>query len=198
MEDARAQRYKRVAARLPFRFARKRKTDESGQSLVEFALMLPLLCLLLLGVVEVGRAIFITLAVNNAATAGVEYGSLSTSNASDTGGMKLSATCDANGSQCTGNMVNGIKVISCVCNATGILTSAKVTPTSGCVCDTGSGVSCAPAGWSSCPASCGSGQSVECVNVTTTATFNSLFNYPGLPSTFHANGNATMRVRGGQ
>ena len=142
IEGATAQKDKTVAARLPFGFARKRKTAESGQSLTEFALMLPLLCLLLVGVVEVGRAIFITLAVNNAATAGVEFGAQSTSNASNTTGMTTIALCDANGQTTTGS-----PPIS-TCNTTGILTAANVTPTSGCVCDSGTGVSCAPTGWS--------------------------------------------------
>ncbi len=42
---------------------------------MEFAFLLPVLLLLAVGVVELGRAAAFTIAVNNAATAGVEYGS---------------------------------------------------------------------------------------------------------------------------
>ncbi|MGA2904671.1 MAG: TadE/TadG family type IV pilus assembly protein, partial [Candidatus Korobacteraceae bacterium] len=163
----------------------QRKTAEGGQSLIEFAWMLPFLLLLFLGIVELGRAAFITMVVNNAATAGVEYGSQNEGKASDIVGMQNSALCDANG-QSAG-----------VCNTTGILTAANVTATFGCTCDTGNGGSCAPASWSSCAVigSCEGGVMVQCVQVKTTATFNSLFNYPGLPTMFTANGNAVMRVR---
>ena len=40
-----------------------------------------------------------------------------------------------------------------------------------------------------------SGKVVECVQVTTTASFNPIFSYPGLPTSYTANGRAVMRVR---
>jgi Flp pilus assembly protein TadG len=189
MEHETAAREKTAAGRLPFRLARKSKTAEGGQSLAEFALMLPFLCLLLVGIVELGRAVYITIVVNNAATAGVEFGSQNATTASKLTGtpasMQNSALCDANGSNAVGT-----------CNTSGILTAAGITPSSGCVCDTGSGASCNPMPTNgSCANFSCTGTVVECVNVTTTASFHSLFTYPGLPQTFHANGNATMRVR---
>jgi Flp pilus assembly protein TadG len=47
--------------------------DEAGQSLVEFALALPVLLLILLGLADFGRAFFYTTAIANAARAGAEY-----------------------------------------------------------------------------------------------------------------------------
>jgi Flp pilus assembly protein TadG len=47
--------------------------DERGQSLVEFALALPVLLLLLLGLVDFGRAFYYTSTIANAARAGAEY-----------------------------------------------------------------------------------------------------------------------------
>ena len=49
---------------------RKNNGSERGQTLLEFALVLPFLMVLGVGVVDVGRAIYYTIAVNNAAAAG--------------------------------------------------------------------------------------------------------------------------------
>ncbi len=152
----------------------QRKTAEGGQSLAEFALMLPFMALLLIGTVEVGRAAFLSMVVSHGATAGAEYGAQNTTTAQDFTGMMTYATQDSN---------------------FGIMTATAI---NGCLCDNGSGTSCTnplPPGSCtniSCP---GSGHVVECVQVTTHATFNALFHYPGLPKTFQANGNAVMRVR---
>ena len=47
--------------------------DELGQSLVEFALMMPFLLVILLGVADLGRAFYYTSAIANAARAGAAY-----------------------------------------------------------------------------------------------------------------------------
>jgi Flp pilus assembly protein TadG len=54
--------------------AQKPRSNEAGQSLLEMALLLPILCLLVVGITDLGRAAAVTMMVNNAATAGVEYG----------------------------------------------------------------------------------------------------------------------------
>lgn len=158
----------------------RRQSRDSGQSMLELALMLPFLALLLLGIVEMGRAIYYTIAVNNAATAGAEYGSQSsTKTAGDYTGMQNSATMDAN------------------------FSAMSATGTRGCTCDNGNGNSCVypvPSPSTCDPnsgnyVSCTGGTVVECVQVTTTANFSPLFSYPGLPSSFTANGKAVMRVR---
>lgn len=155
------------------------RKSERGQTMLEFALMLPFMLLLGVGIVEIGRAIFYTIAVNNAATAGVEYGSQNGTTASDTSGMQNAATSDANFSAMT------------------------AVATHGCTCDNGGGTtaeSCtypvpAPSTCSAAIESTCSGTIVECVQVNTTATFSPIFNYPGLPSSYTANGKAVMRVR---
>jgi Flp pilus assembly protein TadG len=65
---------------------------ERGASLAEFALLLPFLSLLLLGVIDFGRAYYLGIEVSNAAYAGALYGS---QNPSDTKGMQNAATGDA-------------------------------------------------------------------------------------------------------
>jgi len=63
-----------------------------GASLVEFGLLLPLLCLLLIGVIDFGRAYYLDIEVSNAAHAGALYG---TQNSTDITGMQNAATGDA-------------------------------------------------------------------------------------------------------
>jgi Flp pilus assembly protein TadG len=167
---------------------RQHNRSERGQTLLEFALVLPFLMVLGVGVIDVGRAIYYTIAVNNAAAAGVEYGSKDPIYASPAhyGDMKQSAQCDANGG--TGN--------NC---PNGILALSNITATSGCLCDNGGGTaaeSCSyPIVTNDCTLQCNSGKVVECVQVTTTASFNPIFGYPGLPTSYTANGRAVMRVR---
>ena len=168
-----------IADRLPSRTAHKRKAVESGQSLIEFALLLPVLCLLSIGIIEIGRAAAYTIAVNNAATAGVEYGSQNEAAAQDTNGIVTKATEDAN-----------LPVISHM--------TLNVTTTYGCACDNGTGASCTypvPGPGTCTGIACGEGSIIECVQVNTTATWDSMFQYPGLPSSYQANGKAVMRVR---
>ena len=153
----------------------KRKLRDSGQSMLEFALMLPFLMLLMVGVIEIGRAIYYTVEVNHAATAGVVYGSQNATTAQNVGQMQTYATADA------------------------AVTGMSATAVNGCACDYGNGTSCSYplASQSNCPGfSCTSGgQVVECVQVTTQATITPIFHFPGLPMSYQANGEAVMRVR---
>src|ERR1019366_9541816 len=97
MERRAVMRQEKGAGRLPGQAARQSKTAEAGQTLLEFAFMLPFMMLLLLGIAEIGRAAFISITVSNAATAGAEYGSQNGTTAADFPGMQNAALCDANG-----------------------------------------------------------------------------------------------------
>lgn len=66
--------------------------QERGASLVELGLMLPFLALLLLGVIDFGRAYYVNVEVSNAAYTGALYG---TQNSTDTTGMQNAALADA-------------------------------------------------------------------------------------------------------
>ena len=143
---------------------------------MEFAFLLPVLLLLAVGVVELGRAAAFTIAVNNAATAGVEWGSQNEARAQDFAGMVNAATTDANFS----------------------FGKITATATNGCTCDPGSGKSCSyPVPTSPpCSVGCPADQTiVECVQVTTTGTWSSVLYFPGIPTSYQANGQAVMRVR---
>src|SRR5689334_20807673 len=67
---------------------------ESGQSLVELAVLVPLLVLLLMGVIELGRYAQIAILVGNAARAGAAYGAQSLAQSADPTGIKTAAGND--------------------------------------------------------------------------------------------------------
>ena len=167
--------------------SRSRSAGDRGQSMLEFALMAPFLLLLMTGVVELGRVIFYTVAVNHAATAGVDFAAQDATTAQNLNQTQLYATQDAN------------------------FPGTTATATYGCYCDTGAGVSCTyQPGGQDCTGSngdscsCGTigskcsaagDQIVECVQVTTKATITPLFHFPALPASYQANGHAVLRVR---
>ncbi|HLW81383.1 MAG TPA: TadE/TadG family type IV pilus assembly protein [Candidatus Acidoferrales bacterium] len=150
---------------------------QSGQTLVEVALLTPLLLLLALGVIEMGRYAYISILVGNAARAGAAYGAQSLPQSVDTAGIQTAADNDF---QNNGQNVSNLSVTSstsCGCDSNGTITSA--------VCTTGPNPSAG---------TCASGHWVVLVSVTASGTFNSLFSYPGIPSSITVNRTATMRV----
>lgn len=141
---------------------------QRGAALVEFALVLPLLMLLLLGGVEIGRYAYFAIQVGNAARAGVQYAAQNPVTALDTNGITSAAQADG---------------------ATSIA-SLNVSPTNYCTCWDGT------AGTSvSCTGTCPSGsQQVEYVQVSVSGKISPLFNYPFLPAALTVSNTATMRV----
>ena len=73
------------------------KMRERGQSLVELAFVVPLLLLLLVGIIEIGRFAYYSILVSNAARAGAQYGAQSLANASDGLGIAAAANRDGQG-----------------------------------------------------------------------------------------------------
>jgi Flp pilus assembly protein TadG len=70
---------------------------EKGQSAAEFGLVLPVLALMLVVVADFGRVFFVSVAVNNAARAGAQFGSQSLATASvavEPSGMQKAACND--------------------------------------------------------------------------------------------------------
>ncbi|MDI3340570.1 MAG: TadE/TadG family type IV pilus assembly protein [Sphaerobacter sp.] len=69
-----------------------------GQSLVELALVLPILCVMLLGAADVARAVSVYITLGNVAREGAHYASLSPANAADIAGIRAAALQEAGGS----------------------------------------------------------------------------------------------------
>lgn len=147
---------------------------QSGQSLVEVALMLPFLLLLLIGVIEMGRYAYIGILVGNAARAGAAYGTQSLVKSVDTAGINTAADNDF---QNNGQNVGSLAVtssVSCGCDSGGTITTAACT-------GTGAGT-------------CATGQWAVTLTVTASGTFNSLFHYPGIAASISITRTSVMRV----
>ena len=138
---------------------------ENGSSLVELAVVLPVLFLLLLGVADFGRAYYLGMEVSQAANSAALYAS---QDPSDAVGIANAAVADAQD-------VPGF-------------TTSSVTVTSGCECSDGTlpilGCSTAP--------TC-STNLVNYVQVDTVATYRATFPYPGIPASIVLRGKARMR-----
>jgi Flp pilus assembly protein TadG len=151
---------------------------ETGQSLVEVALMLPLLLLLLVGVIEIGRYAYIGILVGNAARAGAAYGVQGNIQSSDQVGITAAAKNDFqnNGQNATLLTVDA-PVLVCGCDSAGTVTTA------GCTTQIN-----ATAG------QCTTGHWVATLTVTAHGKFSSLFGFPGIPNSLTISRSATIRV----
>jgi len=149
--------------------------EDKGQAFVELALVLPIFILLLVGAVEVGRLAYASIEVSNAARAGVAYAAQSHTTAQDTANIKTAATNDA--PEITS--LTAATSYSCSCeSSTGTITafsSCSNTVTNLTTCLSPSRI-------------------VVDVQVTTTAQVNTIFHFPGIPSTVTLNGYATTRT----
>lgn len=150
---------------------------ESGQSLLEMAILTPILALLVLGVIEIGRYAELSIVVVNAARAGAQYGAQNLATAADSAGITNAAENDAQNIQGLtvnppANSYGGNTFVLCGCSTD--------TSASGATCP---------------PTSCNSpAHEVVYVQVNTQGIFTSLFHYPGIPSSITLNGSSQMRV----
>ena len=149
----------------------------SGQSLLEVALLMPMLLALLLGSIEMGRYAYISILVGNAARAGAAYGAQNLVLSVDQPGIQAAADNDfQNNGQSTGSL-SVSSTTSCGCDSNGTITGA--------VCRTSA---------NSAAGTCGSGHWVVMVSVTAFGTFTPIFNYPGIPNQLMVSNTATLRV----
>lgn len=178
--------------------------SKSGQALVEVALLTPFLLLLLLGVIEMGRYMYLGILVGNAARAGAAYGSQGTPQSVDTANICNAASYDfqGNATACSGTQSSGPRgtiavtsSTSCGCDSGGSVvgadSAAGVYPIAVCSTDPSLGGNlnngdCAALGYG--------GHWVVLVSVTASGTFNSLFNYPGIPSSIALSRTSRVRV----
>jgi Flp pilus assembly protein TadG len=69
-------------------------SPRSGQTVVELAMLLPLLLVLCVGVIEIGRYAYFDILIANAARAGAQYGAQSLIQAADLNGITAAAQND--------------------------------------------------------------------------------------------------------
>jgi Flp pilus assembly protein TadG len=144
--------------------------SERGQSVLEVALMSPLLLLMLFGMVDLGRWVFQAMEVSSAARAGAQYGIQTRLTSVDNAGITAAAKND----------VPDIPTLT-------------VTPATFCQCanamgGSGSNVLCTGTGL------CSTSNIVVFVKVDTSATFQTWIPYPriGLASSITMKGHAIM------
>jgi Flp pilus assembly protein TadG len=152
------------------------KRSQAGVAMIEFAIMVPLLSMLLIGLIEIGRFAYFSIVVGNAAHAGAQYGSYNSTTAADTSGMETAATNDGQ-NNIRNITANADYVCSCWIDATGTETPSPPTH----------------AACSQNPR-CTSGSPITYVQVTTSGSYSPMMRYPGLPGTFAVSATATMRV----
>jgi Flp pilus assembly protein TadG len=164
---------------------------QCGQALIEMAFILPILLILALGVIEIGRYAYIAILVGNAARAGAAYGAQSKQQSNDSTGIQNAAQYDFAGSTSSNSSppapTNGLAA-----------TTLTVTSTPSCGCDSAGSVTtagCNTAAGNADPGTCPAGSRwIVFVSVTATGNFNSLFSYPGIPTSITVTRTATLPV----
>lgn len=139
--------------------------SERGVALVEIAIILPLLLLLAIGAIEIGRYANYANIAANAAHAGVQYGAQSLASASDSTGMQNAAQIDW-----------------------GSATGFTATASHYCKCSDGTASTCLS---TDCPLPL---HRILWVQVIVAGSLNSLLAYPALPRTFSISRTAVMTV----
>jgi Flp pilus assembly protein TadG len=139
---------------------------ERGQSLAEMALITPVLLLLLVGAIEIGRFAYYSIEIANSARAGVQYGAQSLADSKNLAGIQRASQNDAKN-------ISNLSVVSqdlCACSNS-------------------------PSNYVGCPAkSCSPGHALVFVEVNTTGRIRPVFRFPGIPASFTVKGQAIMRV----
>jgi Flp pilus assembly protein TadG len=144
------------------------KLNHRGQSLVELALMLPVLVLFLLVALDFARMFNMSMAVTDAARAGAQWGAQNRASAANTLGIEQAAC-------------NSMVDYPCA-------PGTDTTATSFCQCAGSSGtISCTS------PGACSYVQNF--VTVTASRTFSTVIPYPGLPSSVPLSATVTMQVQ---
>jgi len=142
-----------------------RCASAEGQNLFEFAVAGPILIALALGVIDFGRAYYLSIEVSNAAAAGALYG---TQHYTDVTGMQQAAQNDA-------------------ANVSGMTATA----TFGCECSDGSSTTASCTTQPSCTAPT---TLVYYVQVVTSATYTTLIPWPGIPGSIALQETAKYRA----
>jgi Flp pilus assembly protein TadG len=142
--------------------------NHRGQSLVELALMLPVLILLLLVALDFARMFNMSMAITDAARAGAQWGAQNRANAVNTTGIEQAAC-------------NSMADYACT-------PGSNTTTSSFCQCAGSSGtISCTN------PGACTTVQNF--VTVTASTTFSTVLPYPGLTNSIPMSATVTMQVQ---
>lgn len=85
--------------------------SEAGASIIEFAIVLPILALLAVGIIDLGRWAYYGIVAANSARAGAQYGAQDANHASDSTGMTAAVNAES-GNAVTWNTIDATEVCS--------------------------------------------------------------------------------------
>jgi hypothetical protein len=153
---------------------------ERGGVLAEFAVVIPVALLLLLGAIDFGRVWTLATASAHAAHAGAQYGSQNAQLAADLDGIRNVVIND---------LSTSAMLAASDADEDGLgIDDFVITPERYCECSDGSSIAC--------DNKCGGGTSpMVFVRVRIDTTFETLFNYPGIPSEVQISRAAVLRAR---
>ena len=143
----------------------------SGTSLVEFAIVAPVLLFLVVGLIEVGRYEYFAILTAHAARAGAQYGAQDLETAYDNADI-TSAVLQDGGNPANWTGAGGSITINQLCASSGSAPGICTTP------------------WGSSPPQ----NTIYYVQVQVTGTFTSLLNFPGIPNNIPISSSAMQRV----
>ena len=148
-----------------FKFGRRLGIkSESGQAIIEMAVILPVAIGLLVGIAEVGRYANESIIVSHAACAGVHYAAQN----------RVTASSNS-------------QIIQAAMNDAPSLTNMTVTPSHYCTCADGTASTCTGT-------DCSGSRIIEYVKVDTQVQMPNFISYPGFPQSFTVKGEKIMRV----
>jgi Flp pilus assembly protein TadG len=110
---------------------------DSGQTLIEIAILVPVLMFFTLGIVELGRYGYVSILVGNAARAGTAYGTQSLPQSVDAPGILTAARNDYRRNGQDPLTLAVTSTVSCGCDVGGGIISASCTGSGAGVCATG-------------------------------------------------------------
>jgi Flp pilus assembly protein TadG len=141
--------------------------SEKGASVVEFALLAPVMIFLLVGLIEIGRFTFFAILAANAARTGALYGAQTLHTADDGPGMTQYAENDGQ------NFIQWkTPIATALCSVSG-----------------GAPAPCVPSSGGGPPTN-----TIYYVQVQVTGQYSTIFNYPGIPNPVTVTGNSLQRV----
>jgi Flp pilus assembly protein TadG len=177
--------------------------DRSGVAAVEFALVTPIFCLLLAGIVDLGGALYTKFKLDSAVTAGANFAQVNASNVSSANGQTLAnniativETSEGSGWADDGVVVNAgpaATVSSGTSNASGTASNADA-----CYCPSGTPGSFTWGSSTTCGAACpgvNTGYAGKFVTITASHAYTPIFSTYGIVQNDTISASAAVQVQ---
>ena len=161
--------------------------DDRGVAAVEFAFVTPIFCLLLVGAIDLGGALFVRFKLDTAVTAGANFAQVNATNVSSTNGQALAnniATIveTSQGSSWANDVIVVNDGPSTTVSGGTSTTSGTAANADSCYCPSGTADSFTWGSAATCGSSCGAnaGYAGKFVTITATRTYTPIFSSYGI------------------